>query len=186
MDATTILAAGEGGTFNLLVPPLADLLWGTVAFAIVAVAIYKFAWPAFSRMLDERTEKIEKGLKAAEIARAEVASEREDLADQIRDAHRDAAEIRAKARDNAKAIVTDAQAQARSEADQILGNAQRRINADTDAAKRSLRSDVGALATELAGRIVGESMTDQELAKRVTDRFLDELETTLAPANQEV
>ena len=41
----------------------------------------------------------------------------------------------------------------------------------------SLRSEVGTLATTLAGRIVGEALTDDERAARVVDRFLADLET---------
>ena len=41
----------------------------------------------------------------------------------------------------------------------------------------SLRAEVGALATELAGRIVGESLEDDERSTRVVDRFLGDLET---------
>ncbi|QJC21371.1 F0F1 ATP synthase subunit B [Arcanobacterium buesumense] len=185
MLSSTILAVTEGSGFSLLVPAVPDLIWGTVAFLIVALAIYKFAWPSFIAMLDERAEKIEHGIKAAEIARVEIDAERADLADQIRDAHRDAEQIREKATANAKAIVADAQEQARFDADQILDIAHRRIAADTDAARRTLRSDVGALATDLAARIVGEALTDSELAQRVTDRFLDELEVSTISAHQE-
>lgn len=185
MIAMTAGILASGGSGHLLLPAIPDLIYGTLAFVIVALGIYKFAWPSFMEMLDERAEKIDQGLKAAEIARAEVADERQTLADEVRNAHRQAAEIREKAQTNAKTIVADAQAQARTEADQILDGAQRRIDAEADSAKRALRSDIGALATELAGRIVGESLTDQELAKRVTDRFLDELEASLLPTSQE-
>jgi F-type H+-transporting ATPase subunit b len=41
----------------------------------------------------------------------------------------------------------------------------------------SLRSEVGTLATALAGRIVGESLDDEARQRRVVDRFLAELET---------
>ena len=64
---------GEGGVFNIMLPALPDLIWGTVAFLIVAVAVYKLAWPAFMSTLDERREKIEKGLHAADLAKHEVA-----------------------------------------------------------------------------------------------------------------
>ena len=172
--------------FSLLLPAAPDLIWGTVAFAIIAVIIYKLAWPTFMRPLDERTVTIEKGLKAAEIARAEVAQERADLDEEVRQAHRDAAQIRETAQANAKSIVAEAQGQAQSQANDILTASQRRIDADADAARRALRSDVGLLATELASRIVGESLTDSELANRVTDRFLAELEASVAPVQQEV
>ena len=57
---------------SLLVPASYDLIWGTVAFVIVAFVVYKKAWPTFIEMLDERREKIEDGLLAAERAREEI------------------------------------------------------------------------------------------------------------------
>jgi F-type H+-transporting ATPase subunit b len=41
----------------------------------------------------------------------------------------------------------------------------------------SLRSEVGVLATQLASKIVGESLDDDARANRVVDRFLADLET---------
>lgn len=171
----TILA--EGGDYNLLFPAPSELLWGTLAFILVAVSVYKFAWPSFVAMLDERAEKIEEGLKAAEVARAEVADQQAKLAEEIREAQREATGIRENAQDNAKAIIAEAQAKARSEADGLITSAQRRIDADSEAAQRSLQAEVGVLATELAGRIVGEAIADEALARRVIDRFMDDLET---------
>jgi F-type H+-transporting ATPase subunit b len=46
----------------------------------------------------------------------------------------------------------------------------------------SLRSEVGTLATTLAGRIVGETLTDDARAARVVDRFLEDLENQSAGA----
>ncbi|MDK6374348.1 F0F1 ATP synthase subunit B, partial [Actinotignum timonense] len=50
---------------SVIIPAIPDLLWGTVSFLIVAIAVYKFAWPTLTKMLDERREKIEEGLLAA-------------------------------------------------------------------------------------------------------------------------
>ena len=61
----------------------------------------------------------------------------------------------------------------------MLTGAQRQIEAERQAAQISLRADVGMLATELAARIVGESVTDQALQSRVIDRFLDNLEAQI-------
>ena len=47
---------------------------------------------------------------------------------------------------------------------------------DRKAASAALRQDVGKLATELAGKLVGESLEDHARQSRVIDRFLDELE----------
>ncbi|WP_246462376.1 F0F1 ATP synthase subunit B [Trueperella pecoris] len=174
MHETTL---AEGGFFHVLVPAIPELLWGSLAFIIVAVAVYVFAWPSFVEMLDERAQKIDEGLRAAEVARAEVADQQAKLADDIRDAQREATGIRENAQDNAKAIIAEAQAKARTEADSLITGAQRRIDADSEAAMRSLQGEVGLLATELAGRIVGEAIQDEALARRVIDRFLDDLAT---------
>ncbi len=179
-ETAVIFAATTGSKYHLLLPAVPDLIWGSVAFVIVAFVIYRFAWPTFSQMLDERGEKIEKGLQAAELARQEIAAEREDLAQEISAAQREAAEVREKAQENAKEIVTEAQQKARLDAQAILETAQLRISADSEAAARALRTDIGSLATELAGRIIGEAVTDQALASRVIDRFLDDLEASLA------
>jgi len=39
-----------------------------------------------------------------------------------------------------------------------------------------LQRNVGAIATDLAGRIVGEVLTDNATAQGVVDRFISELE----------
>ena len=56
-------------------------------------------------------------------------------------------------------------------------------------ALQSLRAEVGSLATELASRIVGESLADTARQGRMIDRFLAEIEngtgtgaSTSAPA----
>ncbi len=164
--------------YHLLVPALPDLIWGTVAFLIVAVAVYKYAWPSFKSMIDERIEKIDEGLRAAEVARAEIADQRVQIEEEIREAQREATGIRELAQENAQAIVAEAQTRANSEAENILTKAQRRIEADSVTAMRTLEGDVGVLATELAGRIVGEAIQDEGLARRVIDRFLDDLALT--------
>lgn len=182
---TEMTAAWWDFDFHLLLPAPADLIWGTLAFVIVAVAVYKFAWPAFKDTLDERAEKIDAGLKAAAEARAEIADQRAQIDEEIRQAQRDATGIRELAHENAQAIVAEAQDRANSEADNILLKAQRRIDADAVSAMRTLEGDVGAMATELAGRIVGEAIEDEALARRVIDRFLDDLAFTTPEISKE-
>ena len=143
-----------------ILPEVPDLVWGSVSFVIVALVIFKLAWPTFTRTLDERTRKIDEGLNAAARARDEVAQERAALSDEIDQAHREAAQIREKAQANAVAIVDEAKKAAGVEA-----------------------SRVGSLATELAGRIVGRQVLDPKVSQTVVDGFLDELEAGVpAPA----
>ena len=66
--------------------------------------------------------------------------------------------------------------QAQSESTRIVENGKAQIEAERQQAVTSLRDEVGALATSLAGRIVGESLDDEARQSRVVDRFLSELE----------
>ena len=73
-------------------------------------------------------------------------------------------------------IIAEMREQAQVEARRITESAQAQIEAERQQALTALRTEVGNLATELASRIVGESLTDQARQSRMVDRFLDELE----------
>lgn len=168
-----ILAAEE---HNILLPATPDLLWGTIAFVIVAIAVAKFAWPTFMDILDERKTKIEDGLNAAARAKEEVAGEREALTEEVNEAHREAAQIRNQAKANAADLAEAAKSDAAAAAQRITANAQRQVEADALAAKRALQGEVGSLAVELAEKIVGAQALDPQISRSVIDRFLDDLE----------
>src|SRR6516164_1893517 len=68
--------------------------------------------------------------------------------------------------------------QAQAEARRVTEAAQAQIEAERQQALTSLRAEVGALSTELASRIVGESLADEARQSRMVDRFLSELEVS--------
>lgn len=177
-------AASEGGeeSGNMLLPETSDLVWGTVAFVIIAVVLLRYALPRFTKVLDERTRRIEEGLELADKAKEDQTNAELKAARLVEDARRDAAKIREDAQAQAQEIVAAAREAAQGEAGKALDAAERQIQADKQAAQISLRTDVGLLASSLAEKIVGEQLKDTELSARVIDRFLDDLET--APSGE--
>ncbi|WP_315209398.1 F0F1 ATP synthase subunit B [Actinomyces massiliensis] len=171
-------AASEGGeeSGNMLLPETSDLVWGTVAFLIIAVVLLRYALPRFTKVLDERTRRIEEGLELADKAKEDQTNAELKAARLVEDARRDAAKIREDAQAQAQEIVAAAREAAQGEAGKALDAAERQIQADKQAAQISLRTDVGLLASSLAEKIVGEQLKDTELSARVIDRFLDDLE----------
>ena len=171
-------AASEGGEEggNMLLPETSDLVWGTVAFVIIAVVLLRYALPRFTKVLDERTRRIEEGLELADKAKEDQTNAELKAARLVEDARRDAAKIREDAQAQAQEIVAAACEAAQGEAGKALDAAERQIQADKQAAQISLRTDVGLLASSLAEKIVGEQLKDTELSARVIDRFLDDLE----------
>jgi F-type H+-transporting ATPase subunit b len=172
------LAEGTPEGIFLFVPPLDELVQALIYLGIVAVFVAKFAVPKYLKVLDERADTIEGGIKRAQEAEQEIARIRAGLQGEKEEARLEAAQIREEARSDAAAIVAEAKAKAGDEARRIQEAASRQIQSERRSAEVSLRHDVGELATQLAERIVGESLKDSNLASRVIDRFLAELEDT--------
>jgi F-type H+-transporting ATPase subunit b len=164
-----------------LIPSLPELIIGTICFLFVFGFLGKMFLPRIQQMLAERTELIEGGLARSE----EAQSQAKDLLDQYRqqldDARREAARLREEAREQGAQIIAEMRDQAQAEARRITEAAQAQIEAERQQALTSLRTEVGTLATELASRIVGESLADQARQSRMVDRFLDELEEVPSP-----
>lgn len=176
--AQSVVAATDTEELNPLLPEVYDIIWSLVIVVIIFFVFMKYALPKFQAVLDERTEKIEGGLQHAEAAQAEAAALRAEYEQQLAEARTEAARIKEAARAEGGVIVAEAKAKATAEAARTVESAQRTIEAERQQAAVSLRADVGALATELASKIVGESLEDTARQSRVVDRFLAELEAS--------
>jgi F-type H+-transporting ATPase subunit b len=160
---------------NFLVPN-GTFLVSLLAFAILIFIFGKYIIPPINRAMTSRQEAIRKEFADLEEAQTDARKAEADYKEQLNDAKHEAARIREEAREHGAQIVQEARDKAQTEADRIIEHAHAQIEADRKAAVASLRRDVGSLATTLAGRIVGESMDDDERQGRVVERFLTELE----------
>ena len=163
---------------NPLLPETYDIVWSLVCVIIIGIVMMRYVLPRFQSVLDERTEKIEGGLAQAETAQAEAQAALAEYHQQLADARTEAARIRDEARTEATAILAESRTRATAEAARIVEAAQRQIDAERQQASISLRTEVGRLATDLASKIVGESLEDTARQSRVVDRFLAELEAS--------
>ena len=145
---------------NPLVPHWPELVIGTLAFLIVFVALAKVLMPRISKTLEERTDAIEGGLRRAEDAQSEASQVLEQYRAQLNEARHEAARMREQAKEEAAQIVAQGRAEGVAERQRIIESATAQIEADRQQAMTALRAEVGALAVELASRIVGESLTD--------------------------
>ncbi len=180
---TRILAAAEAGeteeVFNPILPAPYDLLWSFVIFLGIAIFFMRVFLPRLQKVLDERATLVEGGIAKAEEAQAQAAVALEEYTAQLREARAEAAKIREDARHEAGQIVADGREKAHLEATRISETAAKQLDAERQQAVVSLRGEIGSLATDLASRIVGESLADDARQQRVIDGFLDELESTV-------
>jgi F-type H+-transporting ATPase subunit b len=167
---------GFWATAYPILPHPGELIFGIVAFVILYVVVARKVVPRLEKLFAERAEAIEGGMARAERAQAEATAKLEEYQSQLAEARQEAARIREEARAQGTQIIAEMREQAQTEAARITATAQQQIQAERQQAVVQLRAEVGRLATDLASRIVGESLEDEARQRRVVERFLDELD----------
>jgi F-type H+-transporting ATPase subunit b len=175
------LAQSNTASSDPLLPTAAEFIIGTILFFLIFGFLAYVAMPRIQKTLAERTEQIEGGLARSEEAQTEAAQVLEQYKQQLAEARHETARMREEAREQGAQIIAEMREQAQAEARRITESAQAQIQAERQQALTALRAEVGALATELAGRIVGESLEDTARQGRMVDRFLEELEQVSSP-----
>ena len=166
------LAAAEPAAGGLTI----NLFWIIVAAAnfILFFALFQafFAKP-IATMLGDRRARIEQGLADAEAARLERDSSAEERAEAITQARREAREIIDRAQKVADETRENDMAATRAELERLRTQAATDIEAEKQRALADLRAEVADLALAAAGRVVGETMSD-ERQRRLVEEFLRE------------
>lgn len=168
-----LAAAGQQ---DPLIPDGAELVVGLIAFIIVFAILAKVLMPRITKTLAERTDAIEGGLNRADEAQNEAKRVLDQYNAQLAEARHEASRMREEAKEQGSQIKAELRAQGEAERQRIVEAAHAQIDADRQQAISSLRAEVGAMAVELAGRIVGESLEDEARQRGTVDRFLAELE----------
>lgn len=147
------------------------LLAQLLNFGLFAVVMYFAAWRPLLKMLDDRREKIAKGVEDARIAaeaRANAESEAgRVLADAQREAQKIIADARASAEERAKPIIQSAE----RDAEQIRANARTQAEQSVTSALSEVRGQVIALAMAATHKLIGESMSKDQQEKVINNFF---------------
>jgi F-type H+-transporting ATPase subunit b len=167
---------------NPLLPPVGEIIVGTITFAIAFFVLGKFVWPRFEQVFRARREAIEGGIERAETMQAEAKAALERYQAQLAEARTEAAQIRDQARAEGQQILEELRAQAQQESARIVARGEEQLATSRQQVVNELRGQIGQLAVELAGRVVGESLEDQARRSGTVDRFLDQLDGMAAGA----
>ncbi|CAN2180352.1 AtpF F0F1-type ATP synthase, subunit b [Candidatus Nanopelagicaceae bacterium] len=174
MQAISLLSEGE--SINPLIPHTAEIIVGFVAFTLLFLVLKSKVVPMFEKAYAARTEAIEGGIERAEKAQLEAQRALVQYNEQLSSAQGEASKLREDARLQGAAILEELRTKAQEEAARITAAAHASIEAERQQAVTSLRNEVGALAVELASKIVGEALDDQARQSRIVDRFIEDLE----------
>jgi F-type H+-transporting ATPase subunit b len=176
MSATTlVIAAAAGEDSNFLVPNgtfIAEL----VAFVILLWLINKYVLPPLSKAMTARQNLIDRSIKDSLEAKERLEAAEAEYRELLESTKADASRIREEARAEGRAIIDELRAKAQEEADRVRARGEEQLTTEREQVVAALRSDLGRLATELAERIIGETLDDAGTQSRVVDRFLEDLD----------
>ena len=164
-----LAAEGEGAALFQV-----NLFWVIVSalnFILFFAIIYAFALKPVTKILSDRQERIEQGLKDAEQARRDRDSAEAERVATLGEARREANEILARAQKVAQDTRDADIAATREELERLRVRAAAEIEAEKSRAIADVRAEVADLALQAAGKVVGETMTD-ERQRRLVEEFL--------------
>jgi len=171
----------EGGTVDEcqqapspLLPEPNEIIWASLAFLVLLIALWKWGVPAVRNMTAAREERIRSDLERAESARTEAESEREQYRAQIANARQEAERIIDEARQSADDVRRELVARAEADAGEIRERAQQDVQLATERAMAELRSRVGQLSIDLAEKIVERNL-DRDTQMALVESYIDQV-----------
>ena len=170
-----VVLAAEG-ELNPLVPNIAEIVVGTIAFLLLFWLLSRTVFPQFEKVYAERTDRIEGGLKRAEEAQEQAEALKRRYEEQLAGLRAEAARIRDDARAEGNRIRAELREQAEEEAERIRRRGEEQLAAERERAVRQLRGEVGGLSVQLAERLIGTSLADEDRRRETVDTFLAELD----------
>ena len=166
------LTQEEGGaTETTFQVNLFQVVIAAANFVVFLVLLYVFALKPVSRMLEDRRNRIEQGLKDADQARTDRENAESERVATLAEARKEANDILSRAQKVAQESRETDIAATKQELERLRERAAEEIEAEKQRAIAELRGEVADLALAAAGRVVGESMND-ERQRRLVGEFL--------------
>jgi len=162
---------------ELFTPDFGLIFWMFVAFAVLFLLLWKFAWPAIMKGVDSRAELIDQGVLYAREAKEQLDSAKTQAAKFEAEARSRQADILREADRMKSQIIEEARTEAAREAKKEMDAAKVAIEQARKEAKESFRRQVSAAALDIAQQVVGQQLSDTANQAKLVDNILDKIET---------
>jgi F-type H+-transporting ATPase subunit b len=172
--SATLLAAAATQSRNPILPSVPELVWGTLAFLIVFLLMWKYAFPSVKKGMDARTEQIRDSLSTAEQAKTDAQAVLDEYQRQLADARNESNRIIEDARQTAEALRRDLMARAEADAAEVRTRATADIEAAKDRAMEELRSQLTQLTLQLTELVVKRNI-DRDANARLVDDYISSI-----------
>lgn len=129
-----------------------------VTFVLAFLVLKKWAFGPILRLLDERRELIENGVKLGEEMKQERATLDAKMTAELSKARKEADGIIAVAQENGREVIRESEDKAKAKADGIIADAKSRIDQETARARKNLEKEMVSLVSEATEAIIGEKV----------------------------
>ncbi len=169
----------EGGTIDdcqqapsPLKPENSELVWGSISFVLLLAIFFKWGYPAVTKAMKAREDRIRGDLEQAEGAKTEAETVLDEYRAQLADARAEAGRIIDEARQAADQVRRDLIARAETDATELRQRAQEDIRLAGERAMADLRGRVSDLAIELAEKVVERNL-DRDTQVALIDNYIN-------------
>ncbi len=171
--ASAEAASTDGGILGALGIDWTLLGLQIVAFLLLVWLLGKFVYPVFMRIIDEREQKIEASVKAAEVAEKNAEAAQDGIEALLKEARKEAKEIVTTAKDEATAMLEASDAKAKSRADKIVKDAHDQLEKDIVAARKALHNDTIELVAQATEKVLA-GVADAKLDRKIVESAVKE------------
>jgi F-type H+-transporting ATPase subunit b len=155
--------------YFVLTPIWHEIVIGMIAFGALYLVMSRVLMPRLEKVYAERHDRIEGGFERAEQARAEARRVQAEYRARIGEAREEAARIRDAAREEGQRRSDEVLANAREEAARLVAEGREELAGQRSAVSSNLQPDVARLSRQLAGRLLGREVGDDEYRQTVDD-----------------
>lgn len=133
-----------------------------VNFGIVLFVLYKFAYGPILKTLNDRTAKIDKGLKDAEEAGKKMVEMSEKEKEVLNEARKEAQAIISRSEEQAKKNKEEIMAEAKAQAEKAVAEAQKKIEEEKNKMMAEVKGEIAGLVMSATEKLIGEKMDSQK------------------------
>jgi F-type H+-transporting ATPase subunit b len=145
-----------------------------INFLVVMLVLWKFAYKPIVKMLDQRSEKIEKGMKDAKDVEERLAKLEEERADVIKLAKAEAKKIADEARADAEERKAEMVEKAKREVERVVVNGKAQLKTEKETMMREARKEIVEIAVTASRKILEKAIDEkkaQSLAEEVVRKM---------------
>ncbi|MFA5777095.1 MAG: F0F1 ATP synthase subunit B [Parcubacteria group bacterium] len=157
------------GTFHI---DYKILIAQIVNFSIVLFVLYKFAYGPLVKVMNDRTEKIEKGLRDAKEANKKLTETEEREKEVLSKARKEAQAIIEVADKTALKNKEDLLNEAKKKSEEIVANTQKQLEEEKKKMMSEVKSEIANLVVAATGKVIDEKMDsgkDREIIKKAIE-----------------